>query len=559
MKSVLLCVAISTALQAQDIAGDWHGTLKIGGPELRLQIHVAKGDHGALSGTFDSVDQGVKSVPLTSVSLDGSTFKFTLSAAQITYEGKVNADSSSISGSFTQGQPFPLELKRGLFPTAKAKAAKPSDIDGTWSGLLDFGSQKLRMLYHILNTEDGLTATADSPDQGASGLSVVVTRNGSSLRLEMKAAGAVFDGKIATDLKTISGTFSQGGGSVPLTLSPVKDAAQIERRSRPQDPIKPYTYKEEEVAYENSAQNIRLAATLTIPPGKGPFPAVVLITGSGPQNRDEELLGHRPFLVLADYLTRHGIIVLRADDRGVGKSSGVFTTATTADFATDTEAGIAYLKTRPEVNLHKIGLIGHSEGGVIAPMVAERNRDVSFIVMMAGTGVRGDEVIPAQAAAIIEAGGKTHEEAAKAAAQNRELLLLSEHEKDAAVLEKKLRELADGKLPEAQVGAQVKQLQSPWFQYFLQYDPATALRKVTCPVLALNGAKDTQVLPKQNLPAIRQALEAAGNTHFEIDELPGLNHLFQTAQTGSPDEYAVIDETLSPSALNRIADWILKH
>jgi len=554
----MLCAALTTILPAQDITGDWHGTLKTGGPELRLQIHITKGENGSLTGTFDSVDQGANGTPLNSVTLDGSTFKFTINAAQVTYEGKVNADSSLISGAFTQGQSFPLEFQRGVFPAPKTpKAAKPSDIDGTWSGLLDFGVQKLHIVFHILNTEEGLTATADSPDQGASGMAVAVTREGSSLRLEMKALAAAFEGKIAADLKTISGTFSQGSGSVPLTLSPTKGAAKIERRTRPQEPVKPYPYKEEEVAYENKAQNVPLAATLTIPPGKGPFPAVVLITGSGPQNRDEALLGHRPFLVLADFLTRHGIVVLRADDRGVGESGGNFATSTTADFATDAEAGIAYLKTRSEADPHKLGLVGHSEGGVIAPMVAARNRDVSFIVMMAGSGVRGDEVSTAQMTAILEASGKSHEEAAKAAAQNRELLLLSEREKDPAVLEKKMRD--DGKIPDAQIAAQVKQLQSPWVQYYLQYDPATALRKVTCPVLVLNGSKDTQVLPEQNLPAIRAALEAAGNTHFQIAELAGLNHLFQTAKTGLLDEYATIDETISPVVLNKIAGWILQQ
>jgi fermentation-respiration switch protein FrsA (DUF1100 family) len=458
-RNLILCALLGIALRAQDITGDWHGILKSTGPEFRILIHISKADNGALKGTFDSLDQGAKGVSLTSVTLNGSSFKFTIDVANVTYEGKVNESATTISGTWSQAQSLPLEFQRGPF--------------------------------------EGSLAATDTTQRG---------------------------------------------------------------RQRPQNPVKPYPYREEEVTYDNTVQNVHLAATLTIPPGPGPFPAVLLITGSGPQDRDETLpFRHRPFLVLADYLTRQGIVVLRADDRGVGKSSGDFTTATTADFATDTEAGIAYLKTRPEVNPHKLGLLGHSEGGVIAPMVAARNSAVSFIVMMAGPGVRGDEIIPAQLAAIMESGGAGKPQAEKAAADERDLLLLAEHEKDDAVIRKKIREVSNGATPDVQLEAQVKQIRSPWFQYFLQYDPATALAKVKCPVLAINGEKDRQVPPSQNLPAIRKALEASGNTRFEVDELPGLNHLFQTAKTGSPTEYAEIQETMSPVALDKVAAWILKQ
>ena len=444
---------------------------------------------------------------------------------------------------------------------AAAAPAKPSDIDGAWMGALDTGSIKLHVVFHIVNTADGLTATLDSPDQGVKGMATSsVQRDGTSLKIEAKTVSGVFEGKIAADLSSIDGTWSQGGGSLPLTLKRVteKDKADLEPK-RPQNPVKPYPYRAEDVSYENKIQNVTLAATLTIPPGKGPFPAVVLITGSGPQDRDESLLGHKPFLVLSDYLTRHGIVVLRADDRGTGKSTGVFGTATSADFATDTEAGIAYLKTRSEVDPRKIGLIGHSEGAVIAPMIAARNKDVAFIVMMAGTGVPGDEVIVAQGEAIEVASGANPEKAAKNAARQREIMKLVETEKDPALLDTELRAKMSGDVPEAQIGMEIKQLTSPWFRYFLTYDPATALRKVTCPVLVLNGSLDKQVLPVQNLPPIRKALAEAGNKNVEIDELPGLNHLFQTAKTGAPTEYAQIEETLSPVALEKMATWIGKQ
>ncbi len=451
LMAVALVVSTAGAAQAQNIVGDWQGTLKAGPTELRLVLHVVKGDDGGFKATLDSVDQGANGIPVTTVSLKDSNLNFTVAAVRGFYEGKVNPD--------------------GMI------------IDGTWS---------------------------------------------------------------------------QNGASLPLVLKRVKNVAELQQR-RPQNPVKPYPYREEDVAYKNDAAGITLAATLTIPPGKGPFPAVLLITGSGPQDRDESLMGHRPFLVLADYLTRRGVIVLRADDRGVGKSGGNFAEATTADFAIDAEAGVAYLKTRPEADPRKIGLIGHSEGGVIAPMVAARNPAVAFIVMMASTGVPGDEVVAAQGMLISQAGGMSREQAEKNATEEREILALVKQEKSNAVLEKKLRERLAGKVPQAQIGMQIKVMSAPWFRYFIAYDPAIALKQVTCPVLAINGEKDLQAPPKQNVPAIRNALEAAGNKHFEVEELPGLNHLFQTAKTGAPSEYGQIEETMSPVALERIARWVLRQ
>jgi pimeloyl-ACP methyl ester carboxylesterase len=442
---------------------------------------------------------------------------------------------------------------------SEQKSVKPSDIDGAWAGALDTGSMKLRIVFHITTAEGGLTATMDSPDQGANGIPVTsVTRNDSTLKLELKQAGGAFEGKIDDTLTTIDGTWTQGGGSLPLILKRANDAAGPERR-RPQNPAKPYPYRDEDVSYPNKSANIMLAATLTIPQGKGPFPAVLLIAGSGPNNRDESVAGHSPFLVLSDYLTRKGIVVLRADKRGVGKSGGNYAAATTIDFAKDAEAGVAYLETRSEVDRHKIGLIGHSEGGVIAPMVAAEDPDVAFIVMMAGSGVRGDDLIVEQTLLIAEASGVSRDEAEKNAAEERKILTLVEEEKDDAELAKKLRVELAGKAPEATLNAQIKALSSPWYRGFIQYDPTTALRKVTCPVLVLIGQKDTQVPPDQNLPAIRKALQAGGNKNFEVDELPGLNHLFQTAGTGSPGEYVNIEETISAGALEKIASWILKQ
>ncbi len=546
------------AEQAKGVEGDWKGTLKAGGAELHLVLHIAKNSDGTLKATLDSIDQGANGIPINSISFQDSKLSFTSDAIHGSYEGKANSDLSSLSGTWTQaGNSLPLDFERAAAgANAEHKAAKPSDIDGAWMGVLDTGGVKLHIVFHITNTEEGLTATLDSPDQGAKAIPVsAVTRDGASLKMEVKAVGGGFEGKIGPDLSSIAGTWSQGGGALPLTLTKVKDVSQLEHK-RPQNPVKPYPYRDEDVTYQNPAANITLAATLTLPQGAGPFPGVVLITGSGPQDRDETVFGHKPFLVLSDYLTRHGIAVLRADDRGTAKSTGDFKTATTADFSTDTEAGIAYLLTRPEINPRKIGLIGHSEGGIIAPMVAARNPHVAFIVMMAGSGVPGDQILVEQSRLIAEAMGTPHNQALKDAEDERQLLTLVEHEQDSAVLDKKARELLNGKIPEAQVGVEMNRLTSPWMRYFLTYDPAQALRRVTCPVLALNGSKDLQVPPAQNLPAIRKALEEGGNKHFEAIELPGLNHLFQDCKTGSPSEYAEIEETISPMALDKIASWI---
>ena len=435
--------------------------------------------------------------------------------------------------------------------------AKAADITGDWLGTLEVGATRLRIVFHITTSQEGLQATIDSPDQNESGLPVSsVQVNGLSVTLESTRLSAVYEGKISSDFSTLDGTWKQGALESPLKLKRVKDKAELAPPRRPQNPAKPYPYREEDISYENKAQGIKLGATLTIPPGKGPFPAVVLITGSGPQDRDESLMGHKPFLVLADYLTRKGIVVLRADDRGVGKSTGEFSGATTADFATDTQAGITYLKTRPEVNPKMIGLIGHSEGGIIAPMIAARNPDVAFIVMLAGSGVPGDEIIVTQAELLAEAAGQSHEEAIKAGEKQRRILEVVKGNIDDVILEKHLHEELAGDMTDAQIGAIVRQLNIRWLRYFLTYDPAQALRKVRCPVLVLNGEKDLQVPPKRNLPVIRKALEAGGNKNFMVEELPGLNHLFQTAKTGSPAEYAEIEETMSPALLEKVSSWI---
>lgn len=295
---------------------------------------------------------------------------------------------------------------------------------------------------------------------------------------------------------------------------------------------------------------------------------MVLISGSGPQNRDEEIFGHKPFLVLADYLTRKGIAVLRYDDRGIAASEGDFEEATTADFATDAGAAVYYLQSRPEINKRKIGLIGHSEGGAIAPMVAADNASVGFIVLLAGPGIPGDQLLLIQQELIGKASGVSDSLLNQSAALNEKLFTLVKNTEDESTLQSKLigfmgasdltdRGIPPGQSKEAFIQKQVDMLASPWMRYFLKYDPAVNLRKVSCPVLALNGEKDLQVPPRVNLTAIKKYLAEAGNNRVTVYELKGLNHLFQECTTGSPSEYASIQQTFSPEALGTISDWVL--
>jgi hypothetical protein len=385
-----------------------------------------------------------------------------------------------------------------------------------------------------------------------------------TLKFEMTAIHASYVGTLSNDAALLTGEFTQGA-AMPLEFKRVSDLSQLELK-RPQTPKKPYPYKEEEVSYENKQDSVKLAATLTLPPGAGPFPAVVLITGSGPQDRNEALLGHQPFLVLADYLTRRGIAVLRADDRGVGGTSKPGPNDTTENYAADALAGVEFLKARKEIDPKQIGLVGHSEGGMAAPLAAVKSTDVAFIVLMAGPGIPGDQLLTKQIGLI--AAAECEKEVQQAMVDGQKLIDTAAQEKDNAVARQKLHEAAAKRAERARkkIDAQLAtaDLQSfvwasDWFRYFLRYDPRPILAKVKVPVLAINGEKDLQVPAKEDLDAIEQALKEGGNKDYKIVMLPNLNHLFQTTKTGAPSEYAEIEETIAPVALQTIGDWIAAH
>ncbi|MBK7227520.1 MAG: alpha/beta fold hydrolase [Ignavibacteriales bacterium] len=445
------------------------------------------------------------------------------------------------------------------------------DLSGIWAGKLDLlNSVKLTVAFNLTKDDAGnYKATLDSPDQGTMGIPTESTMiNGDSILIKIPVVQGFYSGKIFYDEMKINGKWSQGGMSLNLTLKKVE---KLEGRNRPQEPKEPFPYNSEEVLFENEVDGVVLAGTLTFPKEGNNFPAVVMISGSGGQDRNEELLGHKPFLVISDYLTQNGIAVLRFDDRGIAQSTGNHETATSEDFAKDVLAAVNFLKTRKEIDKTKIGLIGHSEGGMIAPLVAVQTSDVAFIVMMAGLGIPGDSILYLQGELFQRAEGMPEEEIMKSLKMQRELFSIIKNSNNDEGLDNELKEIFNkeyaamteeekNKLgdPEVYLNMQVKTLTSPWFKYLLRFDPAPVLEKVKCPVIAINGEKDLQVPPKENLSAIETALKKGGNSNFEIIELKGLNHLFQKSETGKISEYGQIEVTISPLALQTMLDWIKK-
>jgi pimeloyl-ACP methyl ester carboxylesterase len=545
--------------------GDWAGSLQAGEAVLHLVLHISKAPNGSINATIDSLDQGVYGIEVTSFAQKDSTLTLTVSSVGASYEGKISTDHHGIEGIWTQGSAsLPLIFYR---QASGAGARKPADAiaaaEGVWQGALEGNGMRLRLQLHVSHADQNqLVAALDSPDQGVSGLPAIkVSQRDSAFHFEIPVVNGVYDGTLNTAKTAITGSWTQNEVTQKLEF---KRSGKLLELLRPQTPAKPYPYREKEVAFPNDKSKISLAGTLTIPSGPGPFPVAVLLSGSGPHDRDETLVGHHPFLILADHLTRKGIAVLRFDKRGIGKSTGDYANATTEDFASDCESAIVYLKTRKEMDSKRIGLIGHSEGGIIAPIVATRSKDVAWVVLLAGPGLKGEDILLLQSELILKTTGANEGLIARTLDFNKQTYALVRQEKNRAALESNLNELVHSSgmgasLPPSALQAQIGMLASPWFHFFLDYDPVPALQKTLCPVLAINGEKDLQVPPKENLSRIQKALQDAGNKDFQTTELPGLNHLFQHSPTGSPTEYGAIEETMAPEALNAVSDWVLKH
>jgi hypothetical protein len=549
------------------LEGNWAGSLQAGEAVLHLVLHVSKAADGSLKATLDSLDQDVYGIEVTSLTQKASMLQFTVSSVGVSYEGKISANYATIDGVWSQGSVgLPLVFHR---QAAGAGAKKPShavaSAEGIWQGALEGNGMRLRLQLHVSHDDKKqLVAALDSPDQGVSGLPATkVTQKEAIFHFEIPVVNGVYvyEGTVNAAKTAISGTWTQNDVTQKLQFQRSDKLLEL---VRPQNPVKPYPYREEELTFANEKAMISLAGTLTLPSGPGPFPAAILIGDSGRQDRDESIVGHRPFLVLADHLTRKGVAVLRFDKRGIGKSTGNYEQATTEDFASDVEAAVAYLKTRKEVDSRKIGLIGHSEGGSIAPLVATHSNDIAWIVLLAGPGLKGEDVLLLQSELSLKTAGMTDGEIFRTVSFNKQSYALVRQEKDPAALEAKLNDLIQSTstgaaMPAGTLQAQVRLLLSPWFRSFLEYDPVPALQKTACPVLALNGERDLQVTSRENLSKIKKALEDGGNKDFQTTELPGLNHLFQHGPTGAPTEYGAVEETMAPEALNAISDWVLKH
>ena len=398
---------------------------------------------------------------------------------------------------------------------ASAQGQPGTALLGSWTGKLKVLGRSLTLVLHMEQAGDSVRVTLDSPDQGAKGIAGQLNfLSDDSVAVRVPKVNATYRARLRDG--QLKGLFTQNGFPLPLMLD-----KGLEQLNRPQHPAQPYPYRTEEVTFSNAADGATLAGTLTYPEGyetmkKGKVPVVLMVTGSGQENRDEEVFDHRPFLVIADYMARHGIATLRYDDRATGASvGGDVKNATTEDFMRDAAAGLDYLRGLGAFG--RVGCLGHSEGGAIAFMLAARKK-ADFIVTLAAPAVKGDTLLAAQVNRVMQLSGMT------------------------------------ANMTTEQYRQQQEVQQVPWLRWFIDYDPSADIRQTRCPVFALNGDRDCQVLSDLNLPAIRQLLPASRKNL--VKEYPSLNHLFQHCTTGLPTEYRQIEETISPEVLSDMVSWI---
>lgn len=572
-----ICKIIAFILLSQSIliaqtreskfAGNWKGELKISNVSLRIVFHINE-TNGIINAVLDSPDQGAYGIEVDNVGIIGDSISLTITKIMGGFDGTLSADGKLLSGYWKQGGTrFKLDLEKDLNPEDDEPNPDEIDFIQIWEGRLKISAFNVRIVIKLFEDPNGnLSGFMDSPDQGVTNIplsNVQITENNFSF--DVPSIKGEYKSEIIADSNLARGSWSQAAGAYPLNLKKVKRQTEI---NRPQTPKPPFKYNSEEIEFQNKEAKIKLSGTFTYPEGEGSFPAVVLISGSGAQDRDETIFAHKPFFVIADCLTNNGIAVLRYDDRGTGESGGNFINATTEDFASDANAAVQYLLSRKEINKNKIGLIGHSEGGLIAPMLANKSDDISFIIMLAGPGLPGKDILAGQVKLILISEGEDESTADMIVDVNRKIydVIIMEndsvkaHEKIKSIYKDFIQSLPEDKRDKPGVSDldtdQFNLLLNPWFKYFLKYDPHPILEKITIPVLALNGTNDLQVPYKENLDAINRALQKAGNKNYKVMELSNLNHLFQTSETGAVREYGEIEETFSPAALKIISDWI---
>lgn len=566
MKKIMIALMFLTALCSplawaeKDLEGSWEGALDVNGAKLAIVVHVTvEGEQ--VVGKMDSPDQGAFGIPAEIQEWKQGVLSFKVPSVGATYEGRWDAGSSSIKGTFVQGMELPLTLHRA---TGQSKGMETAGdltaVLGAWHGPIQLPGTSLDFVLEVKEQGGVFIAEAMSPQQSKQKIRVnSMSLKGVELSFEINALGASYQGKLSQDKQRIQGQFKQNGQSFELNFQKGEYAVSV---NRPQTPKPPFDYVTEEVRVPNKQAGHTLAGTLTLPKGE-PKAALVLITGSGPQDRNETVFSHQPFWVIADHLTRHGYAVLRMDDRGVGESEGDFKSATSEDFVTDIAAGLDFLKNRSDVPKDKLGLLGHSEGGMIAPMVGAERNDVAFMVLLAAPGVPIKDLMSDQARDAALAQGADEEAGEKIWAdshmRNAFLAQVSGQADYAEQVKKHLiKELQasglEGEALQSAVASQYTALTTPWFEYFIAFDPGKYLQQIKVPVLAINGVSDVQVAAEPNLKGIKAAL--AGNKDVEIKAYPQLNHLFQTSTSGAVHEYIKIEETIAPQVLKDITSWL---
>ena len=566
MLAMIICLIKTTPTYAQDndnIQGYWMGNLKINtGEEIRIAFNIIQASDNKYSATIDVPDQHANGIPVSLIEFNKDRLLVKSTAIGAVYEGVLNSKEMLIEGIFIQGDTtrmtmVPMDL---------------NSVEGIWVGPLKIeGGEEIRMLFEITSDDEGrYTAEFGSPDQDAMGLPVQkIEYLQEKLNIEMLNFGIRYQGALVDDGLSISGHIIQGD-TVELVLARYGLMPELTKKTvvveRPQTPVAPYPYIEEEVVFENRNANVKLAGTLTLPDTQTPSPAVILIHGSGPNDRNGTFAG--TFHLLADCLTRQGIAVLRYDKRGAGESTGDYGQSTTHDFASDVKAGIEFLKNDSRINPSLIGLIGHSEGGVIAPLVASESDEVAFMVLMAGVGQTFGEAAAYMRTDYAISIGKTESEAEVMHEWYTRFYEIASVEDDTIQRKIKIREAynnmsdADKMViawTENDIDREVKGTYWVWFHEALRLEPQKYLNQSACPTLALTGEKDRQANPGQNLPLIEKGLKEGICEDFTVVEMSGLNHLFQTAETGAVSEYEKIPEIIAPIALQTISEWIVER
>lgn len=448
-----------------------------------------------------------------------------------------------------------------------------------WTGILNAGGQKIELRLHLVqNPDKTYSSNWDVPAQKAMGITSSKTQlENNQLSIEIKMIGASYTGKINAEGNAIEGSWGQSGMSFPLHMEPLKEGQAATIIAKPQTPKPPFNYASEDIEYKGVQTQLNYGATLTYPKDNAKHSLVILITGSGRQDRDETIFDHKPFAVIADYLTKKGFAVLRVDDRGAGKSTGDFSKSTTADFALDVEEHIRYAKTLAMIDTTKIGLLGHSEGGLIAPMVAARNKSVAFIILMAGPGIEIAELMAVQNEMVLKSAGISQQAIDAYIPLYKQLMktIIVMDKKEDAILtsksivkewfdktDKNLVKLTTNISTEADIDkfatSMAETLSTNWWKFFAAYNPQPNLQKVKCPVLALNGSADIQVPAAVSIKGIETALKKGGNKHFVTKQFEGLNHLFQKCNKCTVQEYGELETTIEGEVLETIGNWLTK-